>query len=111
MNKTSNTTKILLMGKQKVGKTSMRSMIFSNTAPKDTCMLEWTNEVNESRIKFMGCMTLNLFDCGGQPDFMKNYFELKRPQIFTNVGILIFVLEALPLTSDVQSEDLIYYEE
>lgn len=102
--------KILLMGKAGVGKTSMRSIIFANCTPRDTFILGWTHEVNESRVRFMGNMMLNLLDCGGQNEFIRQYLDSKREQIFSNVEILVFVIEAEKLKSD-NNEDLTYYEE
>ena len=63
--------KILLMGKAKVGKTSMRSIIFANKAPEETRELEYTENVNETNSKFLGKLYLDLYDCGGQEDFVK----------------------------------------
>ena len=99
MNNNINTTeqripKILLMGKAGVGKTSMRSIIFANCAPRDAFVLGITHEVNESRLKFMGNLTLNLLDCGGQLEYYKQYFDSKKEQIFSNVEVLVFVIEA-----------------
>ena len=92
--KEQNVPKILLMGKAGVGKTSMRSIIFANCAPRDAFVLGITHEVNESRLKFMGNMMLNLLDCGGQYEYYKQYFESKKEQIFSNVEVLVFVIEA-----------------
>jgi Ras-related GTP-binding protein A/B len=86
--------KILLMGKAGVGKTSMRSIIFANCLPRDAFVLGITHDVNESRLKFMGNLTLNLLDCGGQGEFVQQYFESKKEQIFSNVQVLVFVVEA-----------------
>ena len=87
-------SKILLMGKASVGKTSMRSIIFANQAPKDTFVFAYTNEVAETKLRFMGNLSFNLFDCGGQGDFIKQYFETKKESIFSNVKVFIFVVEA-----------------
>jgi Ras-related GTP-binding protein A/B len=102
--------KILLMGKAGVGKTSMRSIIFANCAPRDTFVLGWTHDVSESRLRFMGNMMLNLLDCGGQNEFIRQYLDSKREQIFTSVEILVFVIEAEKLKSS-NNDDLTYFEE
>lgn len=57
--------KVLLMGKSGAGKSSMRSMVFSNYVAKDVRRLGATIDVEHSNIKFMGNLTLNLWDCGG----------------------------------------------
>lgn len=57
--------KVLLMGKSGSGKSSMRSIIFSNFVAKDVRRLGATIDVEHSRIKFLGNLILNLWDCGG----------------------------------------------
>jgi predicted GTPase len=57
--------KVLLMGKSGSGKSSMRSIIFSNYVAKDTRRLGATIDVDLSSVKFLGNLTLNLWDCGG----------------------------------------------
>lgn len=57
--------KVLLMGKSGSGKSSMRSIIFSNYVAKDVRRLAATIEVEQSRVKFLGNLVLNLWDCGG----------------------------------------------
>lgn len=58
--------KMLLMGRKEAGKTSMYSIIFANYPPRDTIGIGYTVEINESKFRFMGNLTLNLWDCGGQ---------------------------------------------
>lgn len=57
--------KVLLMGKSGSGKTSMRNIIFSNVVAKDVRRLGATIEVDDKRIKFLGNLVLDLWDCGG----------------------------------------------
>jgi Ras-related GTP-binding protein A/B len=107
--------KILLMGKAGVGKTSMRSIIFANCAPRDAFVTGITHEVNESRLKFMGNLTLNLLDCGGQYEYYKQYFESKKEQIFSSVEVLVFVIEAEKKPEKQKNsqnvvDDLVYFE-
>ena len=112
--KSQKLSKILLMGKCGVGKTSMRSIIFANQAPKDTFVLGYTSEVAETRLKFMGNLIFNLLDCGVQEQFMKQYFETKRESIFTKVEVLIFVIEAVKTNKKIENqdniEDITYFE-
>lgn len=57
--------KLLLMGKSGSGKSSMRSIVFSNYVAKDTRRLGATIDVEHSHVRFLGNLTLNLWDCGG----------------------------------------------
>lgn len=112
-NKEERSAKILLMGKAGVGKTSMRSIIFANCAPKDTFVLGYTHEVSENRLRFMGNLMFHLLDCGGQEEFIKQYFESKREQIFSRVEVLIFVIEVENFKNQKDTEnteDLTYFE-
>jgi Ras-related GTP-binding protein A/B len=110
-NKEPNLSKILLMGVNDVGKTSMRNIIFANSSPRDTFLLGWTHEVSESRLRFMGNLSLNLLDCGGQDQFWDHYFTTKKSQIFSNVEIFVYVVQADNSHVDYHYKDLIYYEE
>jgi Ras-related GTP-binding protein A/B len=57
--------KILLMGRSGAGKSSMRSIIFSNYVAKDVRRLGATVDIEHSNVRFMGNLMLNLWDCGG----------------------------------------------
>ncbi|ROW02942.1 hypothetical protein VSDG_01736 [Cytospora chrysosperma] len=91
--------KVLLMGKSGSGKSSMRSIIFSNYLAVDTRRLGATIDVDLSHVKFLGNLTLNLWDCGGQEAFMENYINQQRPHVFSHVGVLIYVF-------DIESRDV-----
>ncbi|EHK20015.1 uncharacterized protein TRIVIDRAFT_89877 [Trichoderma virens Gv29-8] len=91
--------KVLLMGKSGSGKSSMRSIIFSNYIARDTRRLGATIDIDLSHVKFLGNLTLNLWDCGGQEAFMENYLSQQRIHVFSNVGVLIYVF-------DIESRDV-----
>ncbi|KAI1812795.1 Gtr1/RagA G protein conserved region-domain-containing protein [Poronia punctata] len=91
--------KVLLMGKSGSGKSSMRSIIFSNYIARDTRRLGATIDIDLSHVKFLGNLTLNLWDCGGQEAFMENYLTQQRVHVFSNVGVLIYVF-------DIESRDV-----
>ena len=57
--------KVLLMGRSGAGKSSMRSIIFSNYVAKDVRRLATTIGVESSTFKFLGNLMLNIWDCGG----------------------------------------------
>jgi len=81
------------MGKSGSGKTSMRSIIFANYIARDTTRLAATIDVEHSHVRFLGNLALNLWDCGGQEAFMKDYFSSQRDHIFRNVEVLIYVFD------------------
>lgn len=64
------------MGCSNSGKTSMYSIIFANYPAKETMGIGLTVGVDEQKIRFMGNLTLNLWDCGGQDKLMKHYFSM-----------------------------------
>lgn len=97
--------KVLLMGKSGAGKSSMRSIVFSNYVAKDVRRLGATIDVEHSNIKFMGNLMLNLWDCGGQDGFVENYLNQSRTHVFGSVAVLIFVfdIESREFQADVVS--------
>jgi Ras-related GTP-binding protein A/B len=98
--------KLLLMGKSGSGKTSMRSIIFANFLARETRSLNPTLEVQNSNVRFLGNMVVNLWDCGGQDAFYESYFASQREHIFRNVAVLIYVFD---VASREVARDLEYY--
>ncbi|EGW32940.1 uncharacterized protein SPAPADRAFT_60280 [Spathaspora passalidarum NRRL Y-27907] len=96
--------KLLLMGRSGSGKSSMRSIIFSNYSAFDTRRLGATIDVELSHLRFLGNMTLNLWDCGGQDVFMDNYFTNQKDHIFKMVQVLIHVfdVESKSINKDIE---------
>lgn len=85
--------KVLLMGRSGAGKSSMRSIIFSNYVAKDVRRLGATIDVEHSNITFMGNLMLALWDCGGQSNFTESYLTHQRSHVFASVAVLIFVFD------------------
>ncbi|KAG7663133.1 GTR1 [[Candida] subhashii] len=100
----SSRKKLLLMGRSGSGKSSMRSIIFSNYSAFDTRRLGATIDVELSHLRFLGNMTLNLWDCGGQDVFMDNYFTNQKDHIFKMVQVLIHVfdVESKSINKDIE---------
>lgn len=100
----SSRKKLLLMGRSGSGKSSMRSIIFSNYSAFDTRRLGATIDVEHSHLRFLGNMTLNLWDCGGQDVFMDNYFTTQKDHIFKMVQVLIHVfdVESKSINKDIE---------
>lgn len=99
--------KVLLMGKQASGKTSMRSIIFANYLANDTRRLSPTLDVEHSDVRFLSDLVLNLWDCGGQEHFYESYFDSQRDEIFRGVEVLIYVFD---VESSDMAKDLDYYD-
>lgn len=87
------------MGKSGSGKTSMRSVIFSNNPASLTSRLGATNDVEQNHVRFLGDLILNLWDCGGQESFMDSYISSQQSTIFQHVAVLIYVFEVDPASS------------
>ena len=64
-------------------------------------------DVEQSYIRFLGNLVLNLWDCGGQEAFMEHYFTAQRDNIFRNVEVLIYVFDAESREID---KDIHYYQ-
>ncbi|KAL8830598.1 MAG: hypothetical protein Q9170_005663 [Blastenia crenularia] len=96
--------KVLLMGKSGAGKSSMRSIIFSNHVAKDVRRLGATIDVDKKRVKFLGNLLLDIWDCGGQDAFTESYLTSQKEYVFGQVGVLIYVF-------DVESSDFSVAEE
>lgn len=93
-------------GKSGSGKSSMRSIIFSNYVARDTRRLGATIDVEHNHVKFLGNLTLNLWDCGGQDAFMESYLSNQRDHVFMSVQLLIYVFD---IESREFDRDLITY--
>ncbi|KAG2147282.1 Gtr1/RagA G protein conserved region-domain-containing protein [Suillus cothurnatus] len=100
--------KVLLMGASGSGKTSMRSMIFSNNPASLTSRLGATIDVEQNHVRFLGDLILNLWDCGGQDAFMDSYLSTQRSIIFSHVGVMIYVFD---VESREMEKDLEYYRD
>ena len=57
-----------------VGMTSLKSIIFQNKSAKDTVNLHMLNEVEETHLKFMKNISLDLLDYCKQRRFHKAIF-------------------------------------
>ncbi|KAJ7217039.1 Gtr1/RagA G protein conserved region-domain-containing protein [Mycena pura] len=100
--------KVLLMGASGSGKTSMRSLIFSNNPASLTARLGATIDVEQNHVRFLGDLILNLWDCGGQDAFMDSYLTTQRSTIFQHVGVLIYVFD---VETHEMHKDLDYYRD
>ncbi|EGD72080.1 hypothetical protein PTSG_00097 [Salpingoeca rosetta] len=97
--------KVLLMGRSGSGKTSMRTIIFADNPNVGVRKMTPTKEAEQVHLEFMGNLYLNLWDCGGQSAFMNQYFSSQNEQIFRNVAVLIYVVDAKAISTDKKSEE------
>lgn len=117
MKEDSGTKKVLLMGRAGSGKTSMKSIIFVNYLPRDTRALRPTASIEFNTMRFLGNLQLNLWDCGGQDVFIKNYLDAQKQTVFQNVQVLIFVIgvgTGLEIVTEVKTDymrDIQYFAE
>lgn len=96
------------MGASGSGKTSMRSLIFSNNPASLTARLGATIDVEQNHVRFLGDLILNLWDCGGQDAFMDSYLTIQRGTIFQHVGVMIYVFD---IETHGMHKDLEYYRD
>ncbi|KAG8908529.1 GTP-binding protein gtr1 [Tulasnella sp. 403] len=100
---------VLLMGRSGSGKTSMRSIIFSNNVTASgTARFGATIDVEQNTVRFLGSLVLNLWDCGGQESFLESYLTVQKSTIFQHVGVLIYVFD---VESRDTEKDLGYYRD
>ncbi|KAJ3441918.1 ras-related gtp-binding a [Anaeramoeba flamelloides] len=95
--------KLLLMGAGGSGKSSMRTVIFSNYLSNETHNFSATPNVEHTNVKLLGNLTLGLWDTSGQKLIMDNYFTTQREHIFKNVAALIYVID---VSSNEPNQDL-----
>ncbi|GAA5875000.1 hypothetical protein JCM3774_000469 [Rhodotorula dairenensis] len=99
--------KVLLMGKSGSGKTSMRAIIFKSQLAADTRRLGATIDVENSQIKFLGGLRLDLWDCGGQDSFMDSHLTAQSSTVFRSVHSLIYIFDAE--SPDLLTSDTVYF--
>ena len=94
-NKSNNSfrRKIILMGEKDVGKTSIFSMIFTNVYPIEIILFGNTISISLSQIIFSGGELIEFDDCGGEENYIEEYFTTKK-DIFENVTTFIFAIKA-----------------
>ena len=70
----------------------MRSIIFANYIASDTRRLGATIEVEQSNVRFLDNLVLNIWDCGGQDAFMDTFFTTQADILFSHVQVIYIVL-------------------
>eukprot|EP00796_Vickermania_ingenoplastis_P004211 gene4211-3043_t len=92
--------KLLLLGPGGAGKTCMRSIIFDNYFPRDALRLGITISMDQSRVHILRNLFLNLYDCGGQHQYVVEYLNKQREYIFRKVAVMLFVFDINSMSVD-----------
>jgi GTPase SAR1 family protein len=84
--------KMLLMGLGESGKSSIKSVVFDGKKPTDVSDYHATIEYlryNESVLD----ENFQIFDCGGQENFLDVFMNKQAPFIFSNVKVFVWVVD------------------
>jgi Ras-related GTP-binding protein A/B len=100
--------KVLLVGKKGVGKTAIKSIIFDNLEPQETLNFAPTEEIEETHVNFINNLYIDVLDFGSNESNIKQSLSTKKELFFSNVGILIYILDAKEEKND---DDLKLFEE
>ena len=100
--------KVLLVGKKGVGKTAIKSIIFDNLEPQETLNFSPTEEIEETHVNFINNLYIDVLDFGSNESNIKQSLSTKKELFFSNVGILIYILDAKEEKND---DDLKLFEE
>ncbi|XP_078481297.1 ras-related GTP-binding protein C [Ciona intestinalis] len=84
--------RILIMGLQRSGKSSIQKVVFHKMSPNETLFLESTSKIFKDDVSNNSFINFQIWDIPGQIDFLDNTFDLDM--IFGGTGALIFVVDA-----------------
>jgi len=90
--KNQKSEKILLLGLTQSGKTSIIKTYFEGMTPEDTESLDATIKF-ESNSYSLNDHKIQVYDVGGQIVYLEEAIEKNKERIFTDVKIMIFVIE------------------
>jgi Ras-related GTP-binding protein A/B len=85
--------KILFTGMSQVGKSSIIQSVFEGRNPEETKNIPATIGFVRQRIDYSG-ISLYVVDLGGQTTYLEESFSLLRETMFSNLAILLFVVDA-----------------
>ncbi|OLS21121.1 MAG: hypothetical protein HeimC3_37150 [Candidatus Heimdallarchaeota archaeon LC_3] len=86
--------KILLMGLYQSGKSTVKSVVFEGKNPQDFLKSAYKATINYHRdIKQFVGTEFQVFDLGGQENFLKDFTGEKAPFIFSDVKSLVWVID------------------
>jgi len=85
-------SKIVVLGLSQSGKTSIRQVVFEGFAPEATSMNPATVRINRKLFNLAGS-AINLFDVGGQSNYLNEVFEQYQERTFSDTKAFIFVVD------------------
>ena len=94
-----NSNKIIILWDKNVGKTSIFAMIFTHIYPSETSYFESTKSISLNQIIFSGGELIEFEDCGfeeNKNNENENEEYYIKTEIFENVSIMIFIINAEP---------------
>jgi len=85
-------SKVIVLGLSQSGKTSIRQVIFEGFTPQATALNAATVRINRKLFNLAGG-SINLFDIGGQTNYLDEVFQQYKNRTFTDVKAAIFVVD------------------
>ncbi|TET28955.1 MAG: hypothetical protein E3J70_08290, partial [Candidatus Heimdallarchaeota archaeon] len=85
-------SKVVVLGLSQSGKTSIRQVVFEGFAPEATALNPATVRINRKLFNLAGG-GINLFDIGGQTNYLNEIFQQYKERTFTDVRAAIFVVD------------------
>ena len=85
-------SKVIVLGLSQSGKTSIRQVIFEGFAPQATSRNPATVRINRKLFNLAGS-NINLYDIGGQTNYLNELFQQYKERTFSDVKAAIFVVD------------------
>lgn len=85
-------SKVIVLGLSQSGKTSIRQVVFEGFTPDATALNPATVRINRKLFNLAGG-GINLFDIGGQTNYLNEVFQQYKDRTFSNVKAAIFVVD------------------
>eukprot|EP00730_Choanoeca_flexa_P002027 TRINITY_DN10881_c0_g1_i1.p1 TRINITY_DN10881_c0_g1~~TRINITY_DN10881_c0_g1_i1.p1 ORF type:complete len:359 (+),score=78.29 TRINITY_DN10881_c0_g1_i1:64-1077(+) len=83
--------RILLMGLQSSGKSSIQQVVFHKMSPNETLFLESSNSIQKDDISNSSFVQFQIWDFPGQIDFLDSAYDTQA--FFGGCGALVFVID------------------
>ena len=96
-------SKIVVLGLSQSGKTSIRQVVFEGFAPEATSMNPATVRINRKLFNLAGS-AINLFDVGGQSNYLNEVFEQYKERTFSDAKAFIFVVDVSDASNIMRSK-------